>query len=70
VEAAKWFYLECSILGHEILGEIFLSLLLQVGQIAFHLDLANAAFLDETWLLSKRITLEFVPTKELGLCVL
>ncbi|PSN36850.1 hypothetical protein C0J52_14969 [Blattella germanica] len=40
-----------SILGDEILGEIFLSVLLQCSRLQFKLNLSNAAFLDETWLL-------------------
>ncbi|XP_071443477.1 uncharacterized protein [Hetaerina americana] len=58
-----------SILGDEILGEIFLSVLLQCSKIAFRLCLKNAIFLDETWQLAEYVIHEFVPCKILGLNV-
>ncbi|XP_059471233.1 uncharacterized protein LOC132194140 [Neocloeon triangulifer] len=67
---AQWrTYQPNSILGDEILGQIFLSVLLQCSKIQFHLNLSNALFLDETWMLPLYESLEFVPCKELGLCV-
>lgn len=58
-----------SILGDEILGEIFLSVLLQCSRLQFKLQLFNSAFLDETWQLPHCTRLEFVPCKMLGICV-
>ncbi|XP_021915109.1 uncharacterized protein LOC110827603 [Zootermopsis nevadensis] len=57
-----------SILGDEILGEIFLSVLLQCSRLQFKLHLYNASFLDETWFLPHYLKLEFVPCKVLGIC--
>jgi hypothetical protein len=57
-----------SILGDEILGEIFLSVLLQCGRLQFRLCLYNASFLDDTWLLPQYMQLELVPCKVLGVC--
>lgn len=57
-----------SILGDEILGEIFLSVLLQCSRLQFRLCLYNASFLDDTWLLPQYMKLEFVPCKVLGVC--
>ncbi|XP_013784067.1 uncharacterized protein LOC106468201 [Limulus polyphemus] len=55
-----------SILGNEILAEIFQSLLHEISQIKFRLNLKNASFLDETWLLGIYKMYEFVPCKDLG----
>jgi len=57
-----------SILGDEILGEIFLSVLLQCSRLQFKLRLYNASFLDDTWMLPHYMKLEFVPCKILGIC--
>lgn len=57
-----------SILGDEILGEIFLSVLLQCSRLQLKLCLYNASFLDDTWLLPQYMKLEFVPCKVLGIC--
>lgn len=57
-----------SVLGDEILGEIFLSVLLQCSRLQFRLRLYNASFLDITWLLPHYVKLEFVPCKVLGVC--
>ncbi|PNF43814.1 hypothetical protein B7P43_G07762 [Cryptotermes secundus] len=66
---ARNFYDESlSVLGDEILGEIFLSVLLQCSHLQFKLHLYNASFLDSTWLLPLYIKLEFVPCKVLGIC--
>lgn len=56
-------------MAHEILGEILLSVMHQVGQLVFRLDITNSFFLDETWLIPPRQKFEFVPSKELGICV-
>nr|CAD7432471.1 unnamed protein product [Timema monikensis] len=58
-----------SILGDEILGEIFLSVLLQCSRLVFRLNLNNSVFLDECWELPDCLTLELVPSKALGICV-
>lgn len=58
-----------SILGDEILGEIFLSVLLQIGKLKFKLNLKNSRFLDETWQLPGYKTIELVPCKTLGVSV-
>ncbi|KAF0314256.1 hypothetical protein FJT64_015279 [Amphibalanus amphitrite] len=55
-----------SVIGHEILAEICLSLLRQVSLIKFRLNLRNACFLDETWLLPLYRRFEFVPCERLG----
>ncbi|KAF4519860.1 hypothetical protein B566_EDAN005198, partial [Ephemera danica] len=62
-------YFPGSILGDEILGEIFLSVLLQCSKLKFQLDLNNAMFLDETWQIGLYRKLEIVPCKTLGICV-
>lgn len=59
-------YDEDSIIGNEILGEIFLSLLYQSAHIDFDLKLENASFLDETWLLPVYQECELVPCMDLG----
>jgi hypothetical protein len=56
-----------SILGHEILSQIFLSLVLQLGNYDFNLDLSNASFLDESWQIPLLVKAEFVPCDKLGL---
>ena len=60
-------YEENSILGNEILGEIFLSLLYQLMYINFDLQLDNASFLDDTWDLPDYKKLELVPCVDLGI---
>lgn len=59
-------YEEDSIIGNEILGEIFLSLLYQCSHISFDLKLENASFLDETWQLPIYQQHELVPCMDLG----
>lgn len=59
-------YEEDSIIGNEILGEIFLSLLYQCSHINFDLKLENASFLDETWQLPIYQEHELVPCMDLG----
>ncbi|KAK8402721.1 hypothetical protein O3P69_000814 [Scylla paramamosain] len=59
-------YEEDSIIGNEILGEIFLSLLYQCSHISFDLQLENASFLDETWQLPIYQEHELVPCMDLG----
>ncbi|KAG7165618.1 putative RUN domain-containing protein 1 [Homarus americanus] len=59
-------YDEESIIGNEILGEIFLSLLYQCSHIDFDLKLENASFLDETWQLPIYQEYELVPCMDLG----
>ncbi|XP_045581241.2 uncharacterized protein [Procambarus clarkii] len=60
-------YDEDSIIGNEILGEIFLSLLYQCSHIDFDLKLENASFLDETWQLPVCQEYELVPCMDLGI---
>lgn len=55
-----------SILGNEILVQIFCSLLSELSRIPFNLELENSEFLDETWKLPLFKTFEFVPCKMLG----
>ncbi|RXG57109.1 hypothetical protein Avbf_07638 [Armadillidium vulgare] len=56
-----------SIIGNEILGEIFLSLVFQVSQITFNLQVENSAFLDETWQLPEYHVYELCPCLDLGI---
>lgn len=63
------YYDRNSILGDNILGEIFLSVLLQSSKLNFKLDLRNCSFLDETWQLPECLALELVPCKNLGISV-
>jgi RUN domain len=62
-------YKPTAILGDDILSQILLSVLLQCSKLKFALHLGNCLFLDETWMLAPFEKLEFVPCKELGLCV-
>lgn len=62
-------YEKTCVMGDDILGEIFLSVLLQCSKITFKLDLKNCTFLDETWQLPQSDLLEFVPCKSLGISV-
>ncbi|XP_043274464.1 uncharacterized protein [Venturia canescens] len=66
---ASEYYDSNSILGDEILGEIFLSVLLQISRLNFRLDPRNASFLDETWLLPEYKFFELVPCKSLGISI-
>ncbi|XP_034940507.1 uncharacterized protein [Chelonus insularis] len=63
------YYEPNSILGDEILGEIFLSALLQISKLQFNLNLRNARFLDESWQLPECHFMELVPCKSLGVSV-
>ncbi|XP_015597899.1 uncharacterized protein LOC107269029 [Cephus cinctus] len=63
------FYEPNSILGDEILGEIFLSVLLQISKLNFKLNLRNSSFLDQSWQLPHCVALELVPCKNLGISV-
>ncbi|XP_031831754.1 uncharacterized protein LOC116426647 isoform X2 [Nomia melanderi] len=63
------YYDKNSILGDEILGEIFLSVLLQSSKLNFKLNLRNSSFLDDTWDLPECMALELVPCKSLGISV-
>uniref|UniRef100_H2Z5N0 RUN domain-containing protein n=1 Tax=Ciona savignyi TaxID=51511 RepID=H2Z5N0_CIOSA len=57
-----------SIMIHEQLSEQFRSLLLTCStSLSFQLDLGNTYFLDETWKLPLIKTVEFVPTREIGI---
>lgn len=58
-----------SIISHEILAEIFLSLLFEIGEIKFQLKTQNASFLDDTWILPVYKEYEFVPCTKLGIHV-
>ncbi|XP_043585144.1 uncharacterized protein LOC122568918 [Bombus pyrosoma] len=63
------YYDKNSILGDNILGEIFLSVLLQSSKLNFKLNLRNCSFLDESWQLPECLALELVPCKSLGISV-
>ncbi|XP_076635844.1 uncharacterized protein LOC143348947 isoform X2 [Colletes latitarsis] len=63
------YYDKNSILGDDILGEIFLSVLLQSSKLNFKLNLRNSSFLDESWQLPECVALELVPCKSLGISV-
>ncbi|KAL1464680.1 hypothetical protein WDU94_004304 [Cyamophila willieti] len=63
------FYETYSILGNEILSEIFLSLCFTIRSVNFKLELSNARFLDETWLLPNIACVTLVPCSELGISV-
>ncbi|ODN04025.1 hypothetical protein Ocin01_02646 [Orchesella cincta] len=56
-----------SVLGHEILSQIFLSLVLQLSNYDFNFDLTNSSFLDESWQIPKLFKTELVPCDKLGL---
>ncbi|KAI5712476.1 hypothetical protein M8J75_008580 [Diaphorina citri] len=63
------FYETYSLLGNEILCEIFLSLCVTMKSLNFKLELSNARFLDETWLLPNIAHITLVPCSELGISV-
>ncbi|XP_019880278.1 uncharacterized protein LOC109608298 [Aethina tumida] len=63
------FYLRNSVIGDEILSEIFLSVLLQLSKISFNLDLDICSFLDQTWRLPETLNFELVPCRTLGISV-
>lgn len=65
----KTFYDSYSILGNEILCEILQSLCFSVRSLNFKLELSNARFLDETWLLPNIACITLVPCSELGVSV-
>ncbi|CAL4149333.1 unnamed protein product, partial [Meganyctiphanes norvegica] len=58
-----------SIVGNEILGEILLSLLYQLGRLNFDLNVRNSSFLEETWQLPLYVEYELVPCLDLGICL-
>ncbi|XP_052830320.1 uncharacterized protein LOC106869617 [Octopus bimaculoides] len=64
-----WYDTEYSILGNEILSEIFISLLFEITEIKFLLNLKNASFLDETWDLPVYKEYELVPCDDIGMTV-
>lgn len=66
---ATGYYDKNSILGDDILGEIFLSVLLQSSKLNFKLNLRNSSFLDESWQLPECVALELVPCRRLGISV-
>ncbi|XP_011150570.1 uncharacterized protein LOC105189884 [Harpegnathos saltator] len=66
---ATEFYELKSIVGDDILREILLSVLLQCSKLSFKLNLRNATFLDDTWLMPKCVALQLVPCKNLGISV-
>ncbi|XP_075435901.1 uncharacterized protein LOC142472674 isoform X2 [Ascaphus truei] len=63
----EWYDPLLSVLGNEELLEPFLSLLLVTSQSSFSLDLQNASFLDESWMLPVCAVYEIVPCRELGM---
>lgn len=55
-------------MGHEILSQIFLSLIQQLSHYEFRFDLLNSSFLDESWQIPEVVKAEFVPVcDKLGL---
>ncbi|KAI4456686.1 multiple pdz domain protein [Holotrichia oblita] len=62
-------YKENSIIGDEILCEIFLSVLRQCSKINFKLNANNTSFLDLSWSMPELIKLEYVPCETLGMTV-
>ncbi|XP_074647922.1 uncharacterized protein LOC141903618 isoform X2 [Tubulanus polymorphus] len=65
----SWYDPLFSVLGNEILCEIFLSLLHEVAEINFKLNMKCCTFLDETWIMPLYKKYEFVPCKDLGILV-
>ena len=61
--AAKFYEPSVSVLGSEILVQIFCSLVSEISRISFALNLENTEFLDETWKLPVFRSYEFVPCK-------
>ncbi|CAH8514551.1 unnamed protein product [Heterobilharzia americana] len=55
-----------SVMGNEILIQIFSSLVSEVSRIPFSLNVENTEFLDETWSLPAFRSYTFVPCKMLG----
>lgn len=66
--AQEW-YTNNSILGDDILVEILQSLLFELTEVPFQLQIKNASFLDNTWDLATYRKFEFVPCDDLGLHV-
>lgn len=64
--AGKWYCDTHSILGNEILIEILKSLLLELQEVQFQLQLKNASFLDITWEMPMYKQYELVPSDDLG----
>lgn len=64
VKAYYWETVSC--LADEILAEIFLSLIYELQEVNFQLNLKNCSFLNESWLLPVYKTYEFVPCLKLG----
>ncbi|GJQ72241.1 hypothetical protein Trydic_g3332 [Trypoxylus dichotomus] len=62
-------YKENSIVGDEILCEIFLSVLRQCTKINFKLNANNSSFLDLSWSIPELVKLEYVPCDILGMTV-
>ncbi|XP_076248305.1 uncharacterized protein LOC143188119 isoform X2 [Calliopsis andreniformis] len=63
------YYDKNSILGDDILGEIFLSVLLQCSKLNFKLNIRNSSFLDYSWQLPECVALELVPCRNLGISI-
>ncbi|XP_068120352.1 uncharacterized protein [Hyperolius riggenbachi] len=63
----EWYDPLFSVLGNEEHMEPFLSLLLVVSQSTFALQLQNASFLDESWILPICAIYQTVPCRELGM---
>ncbi|XP_060523377.1 uncharacterized protein LOC132700204 [Cylas formicarius] len=64
-----YLYSTDSIIGDEILSEIFLSALKPVSKIPFIFKLTNSSFLDCTWYIPRILDFELVPCKNLGISV-
>nr|CAH8848172.1 unnamed protein product [Trichobilharzia regenti] len=64
--SAEFYEESQSVMGNEILIQIFCSLVSEVSRIPFSLNVANTEFLDETWCLPAFKTFTFVPCKILG----
>lgn len=62
-------YFPNSILGDDILIQIFLSVLRQCSKINFKLDLQSSSFLDISWHIPQVVKLELVPSQSIGMSV-
>lgn len=67
---AAWYEQGSSILGDEILTEIFLSLLFEATEINFKLNCKISSYLDETWIIPRYKSYELVPCRDLGIRLL
>ncbi|XP_033119029.1 uncharacterized protein LOC117118516 isoform X3 [Anneissia japonica] len=64
-----WYKPELSIIGNEVYIESLMSLLFLITEIKFDLNVKNASFLDETWMMAVMKQFELVPCKDLGVFI-